>query len=271
MAKIFKDHSLIVSVIIPFYKEIDLIADAIKSVLIQSESVDAQFQIVIGNDSIYSSDLILNAIPPAARGNVLIVNNTLDRGAGNARNCAIDAASGDYFAFLDADDMWLEQKIATQLKIMQENNANFSVCGYKFIGSDTIIFPPKRIKSTIEFLKNSTIGTSTVLIAKDLLENDRFLNLSSSQDTELWARLAGKGQFRFASTPKVLATYRPSSRTMNKANEFFRFRNVVGMFDMPLHVRVNIFVRYVIRGIINHFVKRLIFVAYKNSIGKILR
>lgn len=248
----------LISVIIPFYKEIDLIGDAVASVLMQIKSIDFQVEIVIGNDGSYSSDQILDTLPLEAKGSTIIVKNDLDHGAGNARNCALSIAKGRYFAFLDADDIWLDSKLAIQLKLAYDTGATFIASGYSFIGSENTVRPPRSIISTIDFLKNSTVGTSTILIARELLSDDRFLNLQSSQDTELWARLAGKNHFRYAFSDDILVTYRPSSRTSNKARQFLGFRRVVCLFNITLSDKLIIYIRYMIRGVFNHVVKKFI-------------
>jgi teichuronic acid biosynthesis glycosyltransferase TuaG len=53
-----------------------------------------------------------------------------------ARNEAIKYASGKYLAFLDADDYWMPNKLATQVNFMEENDAALSFSDYRFISED---------------------------------------------------------------------------------------------------------------------------------------
>lgn len=53
-----------------------------------------------------------------------------------ARNAAIKHASGKYLAFLDADDYWMPNKLSTQVKFMEDNEAVLSFSDYRFISED---------------------------------------------------------------------------------------------------------------------------------------
>ena len=160
-------------------------------------------------------------------------------------------------AFLDADDIWQLDKISSQIEYIRAG-CNFLVGAYQYSGSSSVIYPPENIQSTIDFSKNSTIGTSTVLVTKELIGEDRFINLPSSQDTEFWARLAGKNNYQYGCTRNICAIYSPSLRTSNKLGEFIRFKNVVNLFDLNFYDEMIILVRYMIRGVYNHFIKRKI-------------
>src|SRR5699024_11380203 len=52
-------------------------------------------------------------------------------GSAVARNTAMDHANGRFIAFLDSDDLWLPEKLATQLSFMLENNVAFSFTQYR--------------------------------------------------------------------------------------------------------------------------------------------
>lgn len=255
-----------VSVIIPFYKEIDIICNAVASVQNQFGVENLNIEIVIGNDGQYSTEQILNALPPSSLSITKIATNTGAHGAGNARNVAIATAKGAIFAFLDADDIWQPDKLFNQLKYIN-CGCNFVVGAYRFSGLKAAIFPPLSIHSTIDFLRNSSIGASTVLVTRELIGEDRFTNLLSSQDTEFWARLAGKNDFRYGCTRFICTIYSPSPRTANKLREFMRFKNVVNLFDLNLYDRFIIYMRYAIRGFYFHFIKRKILYLISRSEG----
>ena len=84
------------------------LAEAIESVLAQSRPCDQV--IVIDNGSTDSSAAIA-----AGFGDAVEVVPEPRPGIGAARNAALRAARGDYFAFLDADDIWEREKTALQL------------------------------------------------------------------------------------------------------------------------------------------------------------
>lgn len=89
----------VVSVVIPVFNGTALLASAVRSVLSQSWS---EIEIVIVDDG--SSDDIQGAVD-ALPVDVLFIRQA-NAGPAAARNRGIGAASGDYIAFLDVDDLW---------------------------------------------------------------------------------------------------------------------------------------------------------------------
>ena len=55
----------------------------------------------------------------------LVVNST-NKGSARARNIGIEKSVGQYITFLDDDDVYLPNKIETQIKGMLDNNAAYS-------------------------------------------------------------------------------------------------------------------------------------------------
>jgi glycosyltransferase involved in cell wall biosynthesis len=99
-----------VSVIIPTFNRAAVIGRAIKSVLAQTHSVH---EIIIVDDA--SSDNTVQAslnCYPACR----IIQFRRNQGAQAARSAGIQAATGEWIAFLDSDDWWLPQKLEWQLE-----------------------------------------------------------------------------------------------------------------------------------------------------------
>lgn len=245
----------LVSVIVPFYKELDLIDRAARSVLEQDLPPDTRIEVLIGNDSGLDERMIRPALSAGSNAVTAIVPNHAGKGAGNARNAALDAAQGEIIAFLDADDYWRPNKLRVQLDLL-DRGASFVTGAYRFEGSSKIVVPPAQVASTVDLFRKLGVGTSTVVITRAFLGKERFRNFRFSQDTELWARLAGKPGFRFASVPDVVAVYAPSGRTANKFRQFFAFADVVNAFPLSYSVKADIYLRYAVRGVYNHYLRR---------------
>ena len=137
-----------------------------------------------------------------------------------------------------------------------DRGANFVSGCYIFEGSEAKIMPPGRIASTFDLLCNTNVGTSTIIMRRDLLGDDRFKNYWSSQDTDLWARLAGKVGFIYGHYDLPVTMYFRSLRTSNKLRQFKFFRQMILGFSLPLTARIQIYLRYALRGFINHYWKR---------------
>jgi glycosyltransferase involved in cell wall biosynthesis len=116
-----------VTVIIPVFNRAHKVTSAIQSALDQELPNGITLDILVVDDG--SSDRLDTAL--AAYGaSVSCLKHTQNRGAAAARNTGIDAAKGDYVAFLDSDDVWLSHKTAVQIAAMQEKNWAASCTAY---------------------------------------------------------------------------------------------------------------------------------------------
>lgn len=121
-------HSLIsVSVVIPAYNCERYIARTIDSVLAQTRPAD---EIIVVDDG--STDKTADVI--RSFGDRVILIQQENAGASAARNTGIKAASGDWIAFLDGDDEWLEGCLQKHGDLLERNrhlqwtSGNFWLC-----------------------------------------------------------------------------------------------------------------------------------------------
>jgi glycosyltransferase involved in cell wall biosynthesis len=104
-----------ISVVIPYYNREQFIDESVQSVLAQSLK---PLEIIIVNDcSQESSRKYLDRYAEVCR----IVDLPENVGLAGARNAGINAARGDFIAFLDDDDIWLPQKLELQRRYMDEH------------------------------------------------------------------------------------------------------------------------------------------------------
>jgi len=246
---------MIISVIVPFYKEISLIGRAVESVCIQSvEEYDVDYEIVIGNDGGYSTEEILAAVDERFRCKVKVVKNPGPKGPGGARNCALEASTGECVAFLDADDYWLPGKIAAQL-CPYFKGASFIATAYRF-EEGVVLYPPKvPAGKRLEVFKNLGVGTSSVVVARSLIGNLRFRDIRFGQDIDFWHRLSQFDSFRYFSISDCYVVYSTSGSTKNKIQQAEYFWKVLSLNDLPFFFKIDAFVRYGVRGVWNHFIR----------------
>lgn len=107
-----RDSSPLVSAVIPVYNGERFVADAIRSVLEQTYQA---VECVVVDDG--STDGTVETVRFFGRDVRLV--QVQNGGQSRARNIGVSAARGAYVAFLDADDIWLEQKIESQMELFK--------------------------------------------------------------------------------------------------------------------------------------------------------
>lgn len=207
-----------VSIITPSYNSSLFISHTIQSVLSQSYQ---NWEMIIVDDC--SSDNSVKIIKEFKKKDkrIKLIPLYKNVGAAEARNIALREASGKFIAFLDSDDMWYPYKLEKQLAFMQNNEYPFTYTAYERINQDNSriinnIYVPHKI-SYNEFLKNTIIGTLTVLIDKQKTGYFEMPNIRSSHDMALWCKLLKKG-FNAYGLNEILSSYRivDSSNTAKK-------------------------------------------------------
>jgi teichuronic acid biosynthesis glycosyltransferase TuaG len=248
---------MLISVVIPFHKELALINRAVNSVFAQrvKNHNDISFEVIIGNDGPYTTAEILNAIDTRHRASTMVVQNTEGRGPGGARNASLRQIRGDLVAFLDADDFWTPEKIGFQLERI-DSGATFVATGYKFEDSHVSITPPSSILSPIDIFRNLGIGTSTVLLTRSLYDGRFFRSLRFAQDIDYWYLLSRSKDFRYDAVPSQCVVYSRSGSTRNKFTQLRAFMLVLSLNQIPWVKRVPIVLRYSLRGFLNHYLRR---------------
>lgn len=211
--------SPLVSVVIPAFNAEKTIKKTLESVLNQSLH---NIEIIIVNDSSTDSTAALISEYDDARIKLFHHN------AGNtskSRNKGIQNASGEYIAFLDADDLWLPNKLAMQLQALQQSNtAKVAYCWVNCIDSQgEFIRKSNRFKGDgnvyEELLVHNFLGNGSnpLIRSSSLSEIGNFdESLAYAEDRDLYLRLAHA--YDFVAVPSVLVLYRISHNSKSFRN-----------------------------------------------------
>jgi glycosyltransferase involved in cell wall biosynthesis len=121
-----------VSVVIPVYRRAAELAAALRSL---GAEADLIHEIVVVDDA--SPEPVRLDPPPALAGKVRLVRLEVNSGSSAARQAGVDAATGEFIAFLDSDDAWLPGKLAAQLPLLAEGGPLLAVaCGWQVVDLD---------------------------------------------------------------------------------------------------------------------------------------
>lgn len=200
-----------VSVIVPAYRSASTIGRALSSVAAQT--VKPLEVIVVDDGSDDDTFQTAEACRPLMTGVDFKVLRQENKGAGAARNLGIRAASGDWLAFLDADDEWLPEKLARSLA--HANGATLIAHDYIEIknGQESVRDCCRHFKAasdifTALFLRGF-IPSITVLAKRDevLAVGGFEESLPAAQDYDLWLKLLALDSARLVMFPEALSRY----------------------------------------------------------------
>lgn len=204
----------LVTAVIPTRNRHILVTRAISSALGQTYRNMEVIVVVDGPDQATIKTLMVIPDP-----RLTIIELPENVGGSDARNAGIDAAKGEWIAFLDDDDVWLPQKIQMQMRAVNVLNQPFSVisCISRFImprGSFTwpTKFPrPNQPICEYLFVRNTPfqgggyLPTPTLLVERQLLELCRFTpGLKKHQDWDWVLRAARIAGVSFTVLPEIL-------------------------------------------------------------------
>jgi glycosyltransferase involved in cell wall biosynthesis len=103
-----------VSIILPVYNGATTIARALESVFAQTFT---DYEVVVVNDG--STDETASVL--AAYGDRIHVVTQPNRGLSGARNAGVRASSGEIIGFIDDDDLWMPEKLARCVTILDQD------------------------------------------------------------------------------------------------------------------------------------------------------
>jgi glycosyltransferase involved in cell wall biosynthesis len=112
----------LVTVIVPVYNGEKYLKEALDTIFAQTHPL---VEVVVIDDG--STDG--TAEIAANFGSKVHIIRKQNGGIGAARNIGVEAATGDYIAFLDADDLWTESKLLQQLQLFRKDPALDMVFG----------------------------------------------------------------------------------------------------------------------------------------------
>ncbi len=222
-----------VSIVTPVYNAAPYIAETIRMVNAQTYR-DFEMLLVDDGSKDGSARVIeetLMALPEEDRKRFVLLSQK-NAGAAAARNAGTRRAAGRYLCFLDADDVWVKEKLEKTLDFLLAESAAFVYHSYEFgdskaQGTGRIVHAKKTLTYR-EALTRTIIFTSTVMFDREKIPEDLLLMpLVESEDTATWWRILRSGITAFG-LDENLTVYRrpPSSLSSNKLAAVRRIVNL---------------------------------------------
>ncbi len=201
-----------VSVVIPVYNSEKTVGEALDSVAAQT---CADYEIIVVNDgSIDESEAIIKGYmrPPLDITYVEQVN----KGAAAARNAGLRLAKGEFVAFLDADDLWDKDKLATAVQAMDiHQDAKLVFTDMRHVVNGSLVHSSylheRGYRSLSDgmiydnLLRENFIFTPTVMLRRGILNEIGHFDeqLPIAEDYDLWLRITRRYPVHYIDRPLV--------------------------------------------------------------------
>lgn len=201
-----------ISVIIPCYNNAEFIAETVESVIAQKFR---EHEIIVVNDGSPETAALERALH--TRREDIIYINQRNAGAGPARNRAIEHARGEIIAFLDGDDIWLPDFLASQYVYLERHGLDMVYCDAQLFGMRSAYrqtymeSAPSEgeadFESILDFrcnpITSGTMVRKQAIIDAGMFETERV----RAHDFHLWLRIAKNGG-KIGYQKKTLLKYR---------------------------------------------------------------
>ncbi len=234
-----------VSVIIPSYQTADLIAACLDSVFAQTYK---DFETIVVNDGSPDTPELEKVLQPYMERIVYIMQE--NKRAAGARNNAIRHARGEFVAFLDSDDNWMPDHLASQMQLFAEDPAlDLTYSNALLVGGSSREVPfmekcPSNGEATFDALivERCQIPISTVVARKRAIVNAGLFDekLPRCDDYDMWVRSAFSGA-KIGYSRKVQARLfigRPGSLGQSSARMAEAYWNILEKYKRILPLKV---------------------------------
>ena len=223
-----------ISVVIPTFNRISLVARAIDSVLKQSLN---PYEIIVVDDG--SDDGTSEMIQNKYKSIKLIQQQ--NNGVSVARNKGIEHAEGDWIGLLDSDDEWTEKKLENQAyRLIKTPEYDFCHTNEIWIRNGVRVNQRKKHKKYGGYIFGKCldicrISPSSVLFRKNILDHVGWFDdqLPVCEDYDLWLRITAEYRILFIDEPLIIKYGGHDDQLSHSVEsiEFFRIKSLENLLD----------------------------------------
>ena len=223
-----------IDVIIPNFNKGNYLKECLDSVIRQTYKNWCLY--IIDDCSNDNSKTILKDYENKKNFNVIKLKK--NKGPSFCRNLGIRLSKSEYLSFLDSDDFWTKDKLELQIEFMIKNNLEFTYTDYTsfIIKNNKHIYKNKtNLKESFtfnQFIRNSSINSSTMIISRDMLKTNRFKKVALLEDYLFKCDILKNNKIA-KKINNSLAYYRilPSNRSANKLLNIYWLWKINGRYN----------------------------------------
>ncbi len=207
-----------VDIILPNFNSFEFIDETVQSIINQNYT---KWKLIIIDDN--SNQETKNKIRKYEKlKKIKIYWFKKNKGAAYCRNFAIKKTNSNFIAFIDSDDVWEKNKLKKQISFMKKNDYSFTYTNYTTIGlKKRNVVTPKKI-SYEEFIKNTSIATSTMIVKRKASKGVRFTNSKICEDYFFKCKVLKKIKFAYRLNSSLCKyRIRHGSLQSNKLKNFY--------------------------------------------------
>lgn len=198
----------LVTVIMPVYNAERYMEQSIESIIAQTYQ---KWELLIVDDGSTDSSVQIMQEYCSRDRRIQMILSTGNEGVASARNKGIQAAKGEYIAFLDSDDLWKAEKLKIQIHYMQEHNCGFVYSAYDVIDEKNVYqktITPYWDKVSYKKLLNTNIIACCTAVIKSEYIKDNLMPQLKHEDYATWLNILKNHQLIAECVPGILASYR---------------------------------------------------------------
>ena len=243
-----------ISIVVPVYNAAKYIEQTVS--MVQKQTYTDWELILVEDCSKDESRKVLQNLENSLQDSrIRVIYKEKNEGAAKARNTGVMAATGEYLAILDADDIWKETKLEKELAFMKQKDAAFVFTSYEFgdeQGNGTGKFV--NVPDTLNYkqaLSRTVIFTSTTLFdLKKLGKELVTMPIVPSEDSATWWQILRAGYTAYG-FQEVTTVYRrpPKSLSSNKGKAIQRIWYLYRKVErLSLPVSIFCFIGWAVRA-----------------------
>lgn len=212
----------LVSIIIPVYNGADYLREAIDSALAQTYP---NIEVIVVNDG--STDGGMTEEIALSYGEKIRYFRKENGGVSSALNRGIREMTGEYFSWLSHDDVFYPDKTAVQVACLRDFGGGVILYGdYDLIDQGSQFVGARRVRQTapgtiyFALIMEGAVNGCTVLVPRSCFAEVGVFDekLRTSQDFDMWFRLAGKYGFRHIAKPLFKSRIHPGQGSLTIAS-----------------------------------------------------